>query len=66
MAVGALAAWLSTNRVQRLTLGGGSYENIRLLEHGRIDMAEIQADAGSSDLIQGVMKMYGDAYHLVV
>ena len=99
LAIGALAAWLSTTRVQRLTIGGGpagseslalstaiasvineanigmkisvfetggSYENIRLLEHGRIDMAEIQADAASSDLIQGVMKLYGDAYHLVV
>ena len=45
---------------------GGSYENLRLLESGRIDLAEIQADTTASDAILGLMSLYSDAYHLVV
>ena len=45
---------------------GGSYENLRLLENGRIDLAEIQADTTASDAILGLMSLYSDAYHLVV
>lgn len=45
---------------------GGSYENLRLLENGQIDLAEIQADSTASDAILGLMALYSDAYHLVV
>ncbi len=45
---------------------GGSYENLRLLERNRLDMAEVQADVNTSDAISGVMRLYQDAYHLVV
>ena len=45
---------------------GGSYENLRLLERDRIDMAEVQADIHASDDVAGVMRLYQDAYHLVV
>ena len=36
---------------------GGSYENLRLLENGRIDLAEIQADTTASDAILGLMSL---------
>ena len=45
---------------------GGSYENLRLLENNRIDLAEIQADTTASDSVLGLMALYSDAYHLVV
>ena len=45
---------------------GGSYENLRLLERNRLDMAEVQADVNTSDNVAGVMRLYQDAYHLVV
>ena len=45
---------------------GGSYENLRLLKNRRIDLAEIQADAASSDGVLGLMSLYNDAYHLIV
>jgi TRAP transporter TAXI family solute receptor len=45
---------------------GGSYENLRLLKNGRIDLGEIQADTASSDGVQGLMTLYADAYHLIV
>ncbi len=45
---------------------GGSYENLRLLEKNRIDMAEVQGDIHASDAVAGVMRLYQDAYHLVV
>ena len=45
---------------------GGSYENLRVLEKDRIDMAEVQADIHASDAVAGVMRLYQDAYHLVV
>jgi TRAP-type uncharacterized transport system substrate-binding protein len=99
IALGALALWLGSTKVQRLAIGGGpagsesldlmtavatvindadiglsvtvfetggSYENLRLLESGRIDLAEIQADTTASDSVLGLMSLYSDAYHLVV
>ena len=45
---------------------GGSYENLRLLQKARLDMAEVQADVNTSDGVVGVMRLYRDAYHLVV
>ncbi|MEP1472207.1 MAG: TAXI family TRAP transporter solute-binding subunit [Halieaceae bacterium] len=45
---------------------GGSYENLRLLESGKIELAEIQADTTASDSVLGLMSLYQDAYHLVV
>lgn len=45
---------------------GGSYENLRLLEKNSIDMAEVQADIHASDAVASVMRLYQDAYHLVV
>ncbi|MEP4484974.1 MAG: TAXI family TRAP transporter solute-binding subunit [Halioglobus sp.] len=44
---------------------GGSYENLRLLENGRVDLAEIQADTNTSDNVLGLMTLYSDAYHLI-
>lgn len=44
---------------------GGSYENLRLLENGRVDLAEIQADTNTSDSVLGLMTLYSDAYHLI-
>lgn len=44
---------------------GGSYENLRLLENGRVDLAEIQADTNTSDKVLGLMTLYQDAYHLI-
>ena len=45
---------------------GGSGENLQLLEKGRVDLAEIQADISTSDAVSGVMRLYQDAYHLIV
>jgi len=45
---------------------GGSSENIRLLENGRIDMATIQADTQTPRSVVGVASLYKDAYHLIV
>lgn len=44
---------------------GGSYENLRLLDAGRIDMGEIQGDANAPDSVQSVLRLYQDAYHLI-
>ncbi|MEP6390905.1 MAG: TAXI family TRAP transporter solute-binding subunit [Halioglobus sp.] len=44
---------------------GGSYENLRLLENSRVDLAEIQADTNTSDNVLGLMTLYSDAYHLI-
>lgn len=44
---------------------GGSTENLRLLEEGRIDLGTLQADTPSSDAVQGVATLYSDAYHLI-
>jgi TRAP transporter TAXI family solute receptor len=45
---------------------GGSAENLRLLQSGQLDLAEIQADSIVPDGIVGVAKLYHDAYHLIV
>lgn len=45
---------------------GGSTENLRLLEAGRIDMGSLQADTRTSDAVLGVATLYADAYHLIV
>ena len=45
---------------------GGSTENIRLMDSGRIDMGTIQADVPATDGVQGVATLYNDAYHLIV
>jgi len=45
---------------------GGSTENLRLLDSGRVDMGTIQADTPSTDGVQGVTTLYNDAYHLIV
>ena len=45
---------------------GGSAENMRLMDHGRIDMGTIQADVPATDAVQGVATLYNDAYHLIV
>ena len=45
---------------------GGSTENIRLMDSGRIDMGTIQADIPATDGVQGVATLYDDAYHLIV
>ena len=45
---------------------GGSAENIRLMDSGRIDLGTIQADVQATDGVQGVATLYGDAYHLIV
>ena len=44
---------------------GGSGENLRLLENGRIDMGTLQADTPASDSVLGVTTLYSDAYHLI-
>jgi TRAP transporter TAXI family solute receptor len=44
---------------------GGSRENLRLLESGRIDLATLQADTPASDRVLGVVTLYQDAYHLI-
>lgn len=43
----------------------GSVENLRLLEHRRIDLGAIQADTPSSDAVLGISTLYQDAYHLI-
>jgi TRAP transporter TAXI family solute receptor len=45
---------------------GGSAENVRLLDDGRVDLGTIQADVAATDGIQGVATLYQDAYHLIV
>jgi TRAP transporter TAXI family solute receptor len=45
---------------------GGSGENLRLMDSGRIDMGTIQADTPATDGVQGVTTLYSDAYHLIV
>lgn len=98
LALFALALWLSSSRVARVTVAGGpagsetlvltsaiadainsadmgirmvvfetggSAENLRLLDSGRIDMGTIQADTPATDGIQGVTTLYSDAYHLI-
>ena len=44
---------------------GGSAENLRLLDSGRVDMGTIQADTPSTDGVQGMTALYSDAYHLI-
>ena len=44
---------------------GGSGENLRLLENGRIDMGTLQADTPASDSVLGITTLYSDAYHLI-
>jgi TRAP transporter TAXI family solute receptor len=44
---------------------GGSSENVRLLENGRVDLGTLQADTPASDAVLGVTTLYSDAYHLV-
>ena len=95
----ALALWLSSTRLPRVTVAGGpagsetlaltqaiaekfnqagvgirmmvfetggSGENLRLMDSGRIDMWTIQADTPATDGIQGIATLYNDAYHLIV
>lgn len=45
---------------------GGSSENVRLIEDGRVDLATVQADVPVSDRVQGVVSLYHDAYQLIV
>lgn len=45
---------------------GGSHQNIRLLEAGRVDLGTLQGDTPASDKISGVTTLYRDAYHLIV
>jgi uncharacterized protein len=45
---------------------GGSTENLRLLESGKIDLATIQADTPTPEGVVGVTSLYEDAYHLIV
>lgn len=45
---------------------GGSNENVRLIEEGRVDLATVQADTKVSDRVQGVVSLYHDAYQLIV
>jgi TRAP transporter TAXI family solute receptor len=44
---------------------GGSSENLRLLEHRRIDMGTLQADTSASGSVLGMLSLYSDAYHLI-
>ncbi|MAT93920.1 MAG: hypothetical protein CME59_15115 [Halioglobus sp.] len=44
---------------------GGSGENSRLLEAGRVDLATIQADTPVTDRVAGVATLYRNAYHLL-
>ena len=44
---------------------GGSRQNVKLLEKGRVDLAEIQGDTPASDIVMGVTTLYQDAYHLI-
>lgn len=45
---------------------GGSEDNVRLIEEGRVDLATAQADTQVGDRVQGVASLYFDAYQLVV
>ena len=45
---------------------GGSRDDVRLIEEGRVDLATMQADIEVSSRVQGVAILYFDAYQLIV
>jgi len=45
---------------------GGSAENLRLLEAGRVDLATIQAGTGTSARTRLIAQLYPDSYQLIV
>jgi len=44
---------------------GGSRENVRLMQEGRVDLGTLQADMPAPDIVQGIATLYKDAYHLI-